>query len=116
MKAKNHKQKMKDIVEKYYSGNFQSFLDHVADHVGWISHKMENVQLKNKQEVIHFLENVPKGRFSFENTKFIIDDNNVVVEGICRYKNKDETPMENFYCDIFTFRNNKIEKVSAYFI
>jgi ketosteroid isomerase-like protein len=77
---------------------------------------MTNVQLKNKQDIVDFLENVPVGRFTFENTKFILDDDNVVVEGICRYKNKEGKPIENFYCDIFTFSENKIAKVSAYFI
>lgn len=112
----NDKKRMKEIVEQYYSGNFQVVIDNVIDNIIWTSHKMENVQLKNKHDVVDFLKNVPVGRFTFENTKFIIDDNNVVVEGICRYKNKDGKLIENFYCDIFTFNKDKIEKVSAYFI
>ncbi len=112
----NNKQLMKETVEQYYIGNFQAIIDNVTDNITWTSHKMANVQLKNKKEVVAFLENVPVGRFTFENTKFILDDNNVVVEGICRYRNKDGKPVENFYCDIFTFIDNKIEKVSAYFI
>lgn len=112
----NNKQLMKEIVEQYYSGNFQVVIDNVTDNIIWTSHKMANVQLKDKQDVVDFLENAPIGRFTFENTKFILDDNNVVVEGICRYKNKDGNLIENFYCDIFTFNKNKIEKVSAYFI
>lgn len=107
---------MKNLVEQYYKGNFDLLIDHLKDDVKWTSHKMANVQLKSKQEVTDFLKNVPAGRFTFENTKYIIDADNVVVEGICRYLNKDGTPVENFYCDIFTFRNNEIEKVSAYFI
>ncbi len=114
--ANNDKKIMKEIVEQYYLGNFQVIIDNITQNVQWTSHKMANVQLKNKQEVIDFLYNVPVGRFSFENSKFIIDENNVVVEGICRYKNKDRKLIENFYCDIFTFSDNKIEKVSAYFV
>lgn len=107
---------MKEIVEQYYAGNFQAIIDNVTENVNWTSHKMANVQLKNKKDVVDFLENVPLGRFSFKNSKCIMDSNNVVVEGICRYKNKDGKFIENFYCDIFTFADNKIEKVSSYFI
>jgi len=112
----NDKLKMREIVEQYYKGNFQVIIDNIIDNIKWTSHKMSNVQLKNKQEVINFLENVPKGRFTFENTNFILDNNNVVVEGICRYKNKDAKEIENFYCDIFTFESNKIRNISAYFL
>jgi ketosteroid isomerase-like protein len=97
-------------------GNFKAIIDNVREDVTWTSHKMLNVQLKNKQDVVDFLEHVPVGRFSFENTKFIVDDNNVVVEGICKYQNKEGKTVENYYCDIFTFTENKIEKVSAYFV
>ena len=112
----NNKHLIKEIVEQYYFGNFQVIIDNLNDNVSWTSHKMANVQLKNKQDIVDFLENVPVGRFTFENTKFILDDDNVVVEGICRYKNREGKPIENFYCDIFTFIENKIAKVSAYFI
>lgn len=112
----NTKSTMKEIVEQFYLGNFQTIIDNTTDDIKWTSHKMDNAQLSGKQEVINFLETVPVGRFSFENTNFIMDDNNVVVEGICRYKNKDGKQIENFYCDIFTFKNNKIEKVSSYFL
>lgn len=112
----NDKTKMKDIVDDYYKGRFQTIIDNVAENVVWTSHKMANVQLQGKEDVIDFLENVPVGRFTFENTNYILDDNHVVVEGICRYINKDKKPIENFYCDIFTFKANKIIKVSAYFI
>jgi ketosteroid isomerase-like protein len=114
--ANNDKKIMKEIVEQYYRGNFQVIIDNITENVNWTSHKMANVQLKSKKEVVDFLDNVPVGRFLFENSKFIIDKNNVVVEGICRYKNKDGKLIENFYCDIFTFSDNKIEKVSSYFI
>lgn len=114
--VKNDKKKMKEIVEEYYLGNFKSIIDNVTENVQWTSHKMANVQLKCKKDVVDFLANVPMGRFTFENNKFIMDDNNIVVEGICRYTNKNGLRIENFYCDIFTFSNNKIEKVSAYFI
>jgi len=113
---KNDQNWMKEVVDEYYSGNFNAFLDNVSENIKWTSHKMENVQLKDKQEVVNFLTNVPVGRFTFENSNYIMDENHVVVEGICRYKNKDGKLIENFYCDIFTFSNNKIEKVSAYFI
>lgn len=112
----NDKTKMKSIVEHYYKGKFQTIINNVAKDVVWTSHKMTNVQLKGKQDVIDFLENVPPGRFTFENTNYILDDKHVVVEGICRYTNKDGKKIENFYCDIFTFKANKIIKVSAYFI
>ncbi len=111
----NDKPKMREIVEQYYSGNFQMIIDNVTDTVTWTSHNMSNVQLKNKQELIEFLQNVPLGRFTFENKKFILEANNVVVEGVCHYNNKGRL-IENFYCDIYTFNNNKIEKVSSYFI
>ncbi|HLG27713.1 MAG TPA: hypothetical protein VI423_08005 [Paenisporosarcina sp.] len=56
----NDKLKMREIVEQYYKGNFQVIIDNIIDNIKWTSHKMSNVQLKNKQEVINFLENVPK--------------------------------------------------------
>jgi ketosteroid isomerase-like protein len=112
----NDREKIIEIVEQYYLGNFNAIIDNVMEDVTWTSHKMLNVQLKNKLDVVNFLEHVPVGRFSFENNKFIVDDNNVVVEGICRYNNKEGKAIENFYCDIFTFNENKIEKVSAYFV
>lgn len=112
----NNKHLMMGIVEQYYNGNFQIIIDNITENIKWTSHKMANVQLSNKKDVIEFLKNVPVGRFSFENNNFIVDDNNIVVEGVCRYKNKEGKLIENYYCDIFTFSNNKIEKVSAYFI
>ncbi|MBL7898432.1 MAG: nuclear transport factor 2 family protein [Crocinitomicaceae bacterium] len=114
--TQNSKQKMKETVDQYYLGNFQFILDHVTEDINWISHKMSNVQIKNKKELQHFFENVPVGCFTFEHTRSIIADNNVVVEGICRYANKDGKQIESFFCDIFTFRFGKIEKVSSYFV
>jgi len=114
--AGNDKLKMKNLVEQYYQGNFQIVIDHLKDNVKWTSHKMANVQLESKQEVVDFLNSVPVGRFTFKHTKYIIDDDNVVIEGVCSYTGKDGSPVKNFYCDIFTFHNNEIEKVSAYFV
>lgn len=107
---------MKNLVEQYYQGNYSGIIEHSAEGIEWISHKMANVQLKNKKEVAAFLENAPKGRFRFENIRFIMDEENVVAEGICRYTNQEGKPIENFYCDIFTFEDNRIVKVSSYFV
>lgn len=107
---------MKEIVEHYYSGKFDDFIAYLDDGITWTSHKMSNVQLKNKEEVCHFLYNSPFERFTFENTNFIQDENRLVVEGICTYFNTEAKKVENFYCDIFTFYENKIVKVSSYFI
>jgi ketosteroid isomerase-like protein len=107
---------MKFLVEQYYLGNYSMVLEHAAEDIQWVSHKMANVQLKNKKEVAAFLENAPKGRFSFEISRFIMDEQNVVAEGICRYTNQEGKLIENFFCDIFTFENNRIVKVSSYFV
>jgi hypothetical protein len=50
------------------------------------------------------------------NSNTVTENNNIAIEGNCRFTGLDGKPSEIAYCDIYRFNTNKIASITSYCI
>ena len=105
---------IREISQKFSEGKFSSCYQFFAENIKW---ELAGSEITHgKEMVISTCGNMIKEMegSTFRNKSIIVENDNVVVEGICDYVNADNQPGQVLYCDIYHFENEKIASITSY--
>ncbi|NOT76939.1 MAG: nuclear transport factor 2 family protein [Cyclobacteriaceae bacterium] len=102
------------ISEEFSKGNFQFAFEYLSENIQW--NIIGNKILKGKDEVIEWCTEIGKEMSDtiLKNKNSIIGDSSIAIQGYCDYTTPDNQPGRVSYCDVFQFRNEKIEEITSY--
>ena len=104
------------LSQKFSSGDFKSVYDYFRDDIVW--NIVGNEVVKGKTKVIDFCNKMLIEMASSElvNDRIIETENQIVIEGKCRYFDIEGKESFVHYCDIYLFENNKMKTITSYCI
>lgn len=108
----------KQICREFSSGNFKFSYDYLSDDIQWniVGDKI----LSGKDNVIEFCNKTAE-YISGVITKFNIinlieEDNCIAIDGTAEFINKENVTTNVSSCDLYNFKNNKIQSITSYCI
>lgn len=112
------KQLIEKVNQAFLDNNMDVFMDMIADDMVWEMHSSStghNV-MSGKAEIGNMdAGNMPeKMDFTFDTT--VIEGNIATVSGSSTGTTKDGSDYKGYFCDIYHFRNGKIQKMVSYVI
>lgn len=105
-----------EIGEEFSKGNFSFCYNRFSNDIEWKI--IGNKVLQGKENVIAYCEKMTLEMDSSAliNTNIIAENNQIAIEGICKFTGPNDTPGEVAYCDVFRFKNGKISNITSYCI
>lgn len=104
------------IAKQFSQGDFPSVYPYFSEDIEW--NIVGNQVVKSKSAAIDFCTTmmVEMASAALINNNSIETENQIVIEGKCRYF--DIEGKESFvqYCDIYRFQSNKIKHITSYCI
>lgn len=114
MSSKN-KEIIERIYKEYCKSNKKFYLDFLSDDASWKIVGMP--EIKGKINFLKMMGNLDLKNFPASCVKNIItEDEYVVVESVGRNVSISEEIINQAYCDIYHFKNEKIKKLTTYII
>lgn len=106
----------KEIGEAFSRGSFEAAYEHFAAGIQW--QIIGDQLIEGKQNVIAHCEKMLEGMdtASLHNTNVIAQGDSVAIEGYCKFQNDEGKPAEVNYCDIYSFEDGKVVKITSYCI
>ncbi len=107
---------IKTIVEAFSKGNFEFVYPHFSNEIEW--HIVGDKKITGKNNVIEFCNKmlIEIAGSQLNNTNVVVDDNTIAIEGYCHYSDAENKAMQVQYCDVYSFRDDKVEKITSYCI
>lgn len=104
------------IANQFSQGNFASVYVHFSDEIEW--NVIGNQIVKGRVSVIDFCTQmlVEMASAVLTNDNSIETENQIVIEGKCRYFDAEEKESFVSYCDVYLFENSKIKRITSYCI
>lgn len=104
------------IVQKFSSGDFPAVYSFFSDTVEW--NIVGNQVVKGKAEVIDFCNkmSIEMDGAVLTNANTVQAENQIVIEGKCRYFDAEGKEACVSYCDIYQFEKDKINRITSYCI
>ncbi|GEO11062.1 nuclear transport factor 2 family protein [Segetibacter aerophilus] len=106
----------KEIGERFSKGNFSFCYDYFAENIEWKI--IGNTTVRGKEDVIAYCDKMSAeiGSDTLINSNTIFENNQIAIEGNCRFVGPDGKPSEIAYCDVYRFDNSKIASITSYCI
>ncbi len=105
----------KQISEAFSKGNFEAAYVHFSENIQW--NIIGDQPIKGKENVIAHCQKMLEGMDgTLSNTQVIEEGNSIAIEGNCNYTGEDGKPARVDYCDIYSFEDGKIVKITSYCI
>ncbi|WP_018341506.1 nuclear transport factor 2 family protein [Cytophaga aurantiaca] len=104
------------VSQKFSNGAFAAVYTYFCDDIEW--NIIGNQVLKGKADIIHFCDKMLTEMESSEltNNNIIETNEQIVIEGKCRYFDAEGKDAFVNYCDIYLFENDKIKTITSYCI
>jgi uncharacterized protein len=110
---KSNKELLKKISEEFARGNREFSSQYLGDEVRW--NILGNGTITGRQEVLEVSKMLQLESFPVITIKNVVAEGNcVVVESTGKAKTKKGKPYNQRYCEIFHFRNAKLEEITTY--
>lgn len=104
---------LKQISEAFSKGNFEFSTAYLAENIKW--NILGSDAVIGKEQVLEVLKMSQLESFPEIIIKNIVAEGNyVVVESTGKAKTKSGKPYNQTYCDIFHFKNEKIQEITTY--
>lgn len=112
-------QKIKEIVEKvnasFMEGNSEGFLSFCSEDIEWTMIGEKHVKGKQAiREWMKEMDGMEPPKFTVDN--LISESDTVVCNGDMTMNDKDGKSVPYGYCDIYRFRDGKIEELNSFVI
>ncbi len=121
MSATQNKEHMRQIFAALSTGDSKPFVDALADDIRWTvtgsSSWSRTYDGKDavQAELLGPLFAQFAGRYTAEASRFITEDDYVVVEYRGRVTTKTGRPYNNTYCYVFRLADGKVKEITEYF-
>lgn len=104
------------VAQQFSQGNFEAVFPFFSEAIEW--NIIGNETVKSKIAVIDFCKDlqVEMTSAALTNDNFIESENQIVIEGKCRYFDTEGKAAFVHYCDIYRFENNQIKTITSYCI
>jgi uncharacterized protein len=101
------------ISEEFAKGNLEFTTTYLADDIKW--NILGENAIVGKEAVLEVSKMLQLESFPDITIKNIVADGNcVVIESTGKAKTKSGKPYNQTYCDVFHFRNEKIQEITTY--
>ncbi len=107
---------LKQVSEEFSKGNFKFAYDHFADDMEW--NVIGATVIKEKDSVIEYCDKMQAemSGAAMLNTSTISDDEAISIQGYCNYVSENNTPARVEYCDVYQFKEEKLQSIISYCI
>ncbi len=104
------------ISQKFSSGDFPAVYTCFSDAIEW--NLVGNQVVKGKRNVIDFCNKmlVEMEGSVLTNNNVVEGENQIVIEGKCRYFDTQGKEAFVHYCDVYTFEQDKLIRITSYCI
>ena len=110
-----NKKIVENIIKAYTDNNLREFINYVDNDIEWNIVGMPII--KGKNEFLNAVCSLELKNFSSSTIKNIISEGEfVVVESTVTREEKLDKTKFLAYCDIYTIKNNKINKLTSYLV
>lgn len=99
-------------------GEMESFMDYLAEDVVWDMYTSSagHTKMNGKQEVWNMDGSGMPEKMAFKFGTVVAEGNVASVQGTATGKLKDGGDYHGHFCDVYHFRDGKIEKIQSYVI
>ncbi|MEO6000719.1 MAG: nuclear transport factor 2 family protein [Chitinophagaceae bacterium] len=106
----------KKVSEEFSKGNFEFAFEHFADDISW--NVVGASVTQGKEAVINNCTRMmtDMAHSTLNNTNYIVSENSIAIEGYCDFINENNTAGKVEYCDVYHFKDEKLQQITSYCI
>ncbi len=107
---------VQDINDAFSTNEIGRFLDHCSDQIVWTM--VDKPSLHGKQAIRDFMDSMsePVAPPKMYLNRIIAEGNMVAADGGMEMKNADGSDYRGAFCDIYQFKDGKIEELISYIV
>ena len=100
--------------EAVSSGNYETFLDYCTDDIKWSF--IGDTEITGKNAVLQYMKEIYIAPPIFDVKLLIAEDSHVIAKGTIKMLNDEDNYETYDYCDIWKFKDGKMEELQAFVI